>query len=443
MKKKNVTVFSIALIVFFFISFFLSKIFFSDYDKLQAQLHSITAEVEKIKNFTPLEPGEKFFSEQVLSNKKKDRFHLEKYFLPFRPYYKSGLKAQGYLELMGNKIIFTSSKGDFFYFDVDNLSSNQIKLKSIPTNLKDLIKNTRFWEDNSTHSIKDIEILNNELFVSYTEELKKDCYNTSILRSKLDLDELIFEKFFVPNLCAEEIGQNEQVNGREYLDHLSGGRIESYKNKLLYSHGEYQQRSWAQDDSLIFGKILLIDPKTKKVEIFSKGHRNPQGLLYLKDKDVILESEHGPEGGDEVNRIFKGENYGWPVSSYGNLTVRNYDGGRNDPVPKKNHKDHSFIEPLKYFVPSPGVSELILVPKKFNNKDNNILLATMGRKKSKPYVYKAVMDLKFNKDFSKLMEFDEIVIDERIRDMLYIDSKNIVVLVLENSPSIAILKKVD
>ena len=93
MKKKNVTVFSIALIVFFFISFFLSKIFFSDYDKLQAQLHSITAEVEKIKNFTPLEPGEKFFSEQVLSNKKKDRFHLEKYFLPFRPYYKSGLKV--------------------------------------------------------------------------------------------------------------------------------------------------------------------------------------------------------------------------------------------------------------------------------------------------------------------------------------------------------------
>ena len=323
------------------------------------------------------------------------------------------------------------------------MSSNQIKLKSIPSNLKDLIKNTRFWEDNSTHSIKDIEILNNELFVSYTEELKKDCYNTSILRSKLDLDELIFEKFFVPNLCAEEIGQDEQVNGQEYLDHLSGGRIESYKNKLLYSHGEYQQRSWAQDDSLIFGKILLIDPKTKKVEIFSKGHRNPQGLLYLKDKDVILESEHGPEGGDEVNRIFKGENYGWPVSSYGNLTVRNYDGGRNDPVPKKNHKDHSFIEPLKYFVPSPGVSELILVPKKFNNKDNNILLATMGRKKSKPYVYKAVMDLKFNKDFSKLMEFDEIVIDERIRDMLYIDSKNIVVLVLENSPSIAILKKVD
>ena len=257
------------------------------------------------------------------------------------------------------------------------------------------------------------------------------------------MDELIFEKFFVPDLCAEEIGRGEEVSGREYLDHLSGGRIESYKNKLLYSHGDYQQRSWAQDDSLIFGKILLIDPKTKKVEIFSKGHRNPQGLLYMKDKDIILESDYPPVGGDEVNKILKGENYGWPVSSYGNLPSGNYEGGRNDPIPKKNHKDYSFIEPLKYFVPSPGASELVFVPKKFNNKDNNILVATMGRKKSKPYAYKAVIDLKFNEDFSKLIDFDEIVIEERIRDMLYLDSKNIVVLVLENSPSIAILKKID
>ena len=73
----------------------------------------------------------------------------------------------------------------------------------------------------------------------------------------------------------------------------------------------------AQDDNLNFGKIISIDIDTKEYTYFSKGHRNPQGLLYLKDKDVVLSTEHGPKGGDEINKIIKDENYGWPIASYG------------------------------------------------------------------------------------------------------------------------------
>ena len=54
--------------------------------------------------------------------------------------------------------------------------------------------------------------------------------------------------------------------------------------------------------------------KDRKV-IFSKGHRNPQGLIVLEE--VILETEHGPKGGDEINKIIYKGNYGWPISSYG------------------------------------------------------------------------------------------------------------------------------
>ena len=443
MKKKTILILSIVLAPAFFISFLLFKIIFFDFEKLQTQLDIMKADIKVIQKNTKLKIGEMFFSSKITSNKQKNKFLLEKYYLPFKPYYPGGLKAVGFLELVNDKIIFTNSTGNFFYFNTEDLGKKSVKFNSIPNNLKDIIKNTKFWKNDSTHSIKDIQVFDNELFVSYTREVKKHCFNTSILKSKLDLNKLIFEEFFMPDLCAVEIEHASERNGREYLDHLSGGKIESYKNKLLFSHGDYQQRSWAQDDNLIFGKILLIDPKTKKVEHFSKGHRNPQGLLYMEDKDIILESEHGPVGGDEVNRILKDKNYGWPVSSYGNLPSGNFEGGRNDPIPKKTHLDHGFVEPLKYFVPSPGISELIYVPKKFNKKDNNILVGTMGRKKSKPYVYKAVMDMEFNGDFSKLIKFDEIVINERIRDMVYVDSKNIVVLVLENTPSIAILKRVD
>ena len=54
-----------------------------------------------------------------------------------------------------------------------------------------------------------------------------------------------------------------------------------------------------------------------------------------------------------------------------------------------------------------------------------------------------LFDMKFNDDFSKLIEIDEIIINERIRDMIYVKSKNLIVLVLENTPSVAILKKID
>ena len=57
-------------------------------------------------------------------------------------------------------------------------------------------------------------------------------------------------------------------------------------------------------------------------EIWSYGHRNPQGLALDQETGAFWENEHGPRGGDEVNRIRKGANYGWPVVSYG----INYDG---------------------------------------------------------------------------------------------------------------------
>ena len=47
------------------------------------------------------------------------------------------------------------------------------------------------------------------------------------------------------------------------------------------------------------------------------GHRNPQGLLVFDN--IVLSTEHGPRGGDEINKIMFGKNYGWPISSYGKI----------------------------------------------------------------------------------------------------------------------------
>ena len=59
-------------------------------------------------------------------------------------------------------------------------------------------------------------------------------------------------------------------------------------------------------------------------KLISLGHRNPQGILYDKENDILFNAEHGPQGGDEINinkNLFQISNFGWPISSYGNHSI--------------------------------------------------------------------------------------------------------------------------
>ena len=102
------------------------------------------------------------------------------------------------------------------------------------------------------------------------------------------------------------------------------------KGNLYLSIGDRGQRDEAQNLQSHQGKILRLkddgsipedNPFTKRKdaypEIWSYGHRNPQGLHLDPDQDQLWEVEMGPKGGDELNLIRKGANYGWPVITYG------------------------------------------------------------------------------------------------------------------------------
>ena len=101
----------------------------------------------------------------------------------------------------------------------------------------------------------------------------------------------------------------------------SGGRIIFAEQNLLFSTGAFRTRVKPQDEKSFYGKIIKINLRTLDAKILSKGHRNIQGLS--KFKDIIVSTEHGPYGGDEVNvhknLLNNNEilNYGWPISSYG------------------------------------------------------------------------------------------------------------------------------
>ncbi len=139
-----------------------------------------------------------------------------------------------------------------------------------------------------------------------------------------------------------------------------GSRIAFRSDRTLYvTLGERQKFTPAQDLTTTLGKVIRINrdgtipPDNPSIigaepEIFSYGHRNPQGAAIRPGGDELWVSEHGPQGGDEINKIVAGGNYGWPVVSYG----CNY----GDPVSDACRigggvHAPNYIEPVSYWVP--------------------------------------------------------------------------------------------
>ncbi len=140
----------------------------------------------------------------------------------------------------------------------------------------------------------------------------------------------------------------------------SGGRLTRLEQGLLLTIGDHgfdgleDVDSFAQEAGNSYGKIVLID-EAGTVTPFSIGHRNQQGLA-VDTQGRIWSTEHGPEGGDELNLIVEGGNYGWPLASYGTEY-----GTDNWPF-AVNAKTHGeYREPAHAFVPSIGISQLVQI----------------------------------------------------------------------------------
>lgn len=146
-----------------------------------------------------------------------------------------------------------------------------------------------------------------------------------------------------------------------------GSRITFDKSGHLYfSIGDRGVRENGQDTSNHSGSILRLDlegnipndnPFTHDAhirdEIWSYGHRNPQGLYFDHLTEKLWSIEHGPRGGDEINEIKKGANYGWPITSHG----KEYWG----PISVADSEEKEGIEsPKLVYIPSIAPSSLIL-----------------------------------------------------------------------------------
>lgn len=270
--------------------------------------------------------------------------------------------------------------------------------------------------------VLDSHLFGNKLFISFESREKDKCKKFMIFAADINKEILEFVKFFEDKSCKTI---------------LNSGRMQDYvidgKKGLLFaaSAAIYDKpNNEPQDENSNFGKILFKDFKTNEVSIVSKGHRLILGLLINNDNSIIA-TENGPRGGDEINKIIFGGNYGWPIASYG----RRYDSDYEDnPLNyKQDHESNGYIEPIFSFIPSIGISEIIKIPNEFVvNWSDNYLIASLNKR--------ALFRVKLNKDKDKLLFYEEIFIGSRIRDLKYSKRTKSILLALEDRAVLGILK---
>lgn len=146
--------------------------------------------------------------------------------------------------------------------------------------------------------------------------------------------------------------------GMLYLSIGEGGTLSYGGASSANQNAQDTKNDWGKvhrmtDDGKIPSDNPVLPGNTAATTVYSYGHRNPQGMIFDPVNNRIWENEHGPMGGDEINLIQKGNNYGWPLVCYG----KNYDGV----AVSANPTAPGITNPTKYWDPSIAPSGLAVI----------------------------------------------------------------------------------
>ncbi|MFC5078203.1 Soluble aldose sugar dehydrogenase YliI precursor [Vibrio thalassae] len=209
---------------------------------------------------------------------------------------------------------------------------------------------------------------NDVIYFTYAKPIDKGGAPT-LAKARLNGSELVgWQDLFSSNVVV--------TSGRHF-----GSRLAFDDEGDLYmTIGDAGERDNAQQTQNHAGSIIRLDPDGSvpkdnpfvdnsdvAPEIYSYGHRNPQGIVYDKKRKQLWAIEHGPRGGDELNLIHAGANYGWPITSHG----KEYWG----PISAGEAQEKEGIEPpKKVYIPSIAPGSLFLYQGEKFPRLNGILL---------------------------------------------------------------------
>ena len=213
---------------------------------------------------------------------------------------------------------------------------------------------------------------NSYIYLSYSDDDLNNKSHTSLIRAKLVNNRLV---------DSQIIFRPEEKFFTKKSLHFGSRIIFDDDGFIYFCIGDRGDRDLAQNLDMPNGKMYRIrDDGTIPIDnpfyytkgaiksIWSYGHRNPQGLAIHPLTRQLWEAEHGPRGGDEVNIILKGHNYGWPVITYG----KNYSGTI---ISKLTHHE-GMDQPVFHWTPSIAVCGIAFYDGDQFPEWNNNLLAT-------------------------------------------------------------------
>lgn len=180
--------------------------------------------------------------------------------------------------------------------------------------------------------------------------------------------------------CVPLKGPNRKRGKNPFKGEEVGGEMLLLDaNRLLLTLGDQgfsgieSSQAFSQDTTTDYGKTLLIDLTTRERTIFTMGHRNPQGIARGSDGKLWL-TEHGPQGGDELNLLQEHANFGWPNVTYGTEY-----GATAWPLSAAQNRHADYRQPTTAWVPSVGVSDLaVLGDKLFPIWADNLLVGSLS-----------------------------------------------------------------
>lgn len=266
---------------------------------------------------------------------------------------------------------------------------------------------------------------NHWLYLSFVKPLDGDKSTTAVMRYRLQEGALtdgveIFSAVIDSDVTGH-FGSRLLFDQAGYLFVTLGDRRNRPMVQSLNAHNGKLIR--VKDDGGIPEDNPFVHANDIAKRIYSLGHRNIQGLA-LRDNGQIWNSEHGPRGGDEINLIVAGNNYGWPVITYG----KEYVGGS---IGEGTEKD-GLVQPKHYYVPSIATSDMLFYRgAEFADWQGQLLLTSLA-------------GMHLNR---LVLEGDEIVAEhrhlenlkERLRDIA-LDSQGRILLVTDSGKLLRISK---
>jgi cytochrome c2 len=325
----------------------------------------------------------------------------------------------GSIENVKGNLVAMSRTGVFYKYKDGNFY--KLNWDGIPNNLEKYI-----LYSNSTLSLGTMRVHSfaydensNKIFVAHTKYVSPKI--TTFAVSSLEINPKTFEKI---NVWKIEYESDSIYDGSPSIS--GGGKVKLRNGQLYFSVGYSSSSSLhngykvpaAQNPNSSFGKIFRMNIKSGEIQLISMGHRNVQGLAFTSLGELIS-AEHGLQGGDEINLVEKGANFGWPYISFGtDYGKYSYTPGADSKTKWLKPDGFKSVDPVYAFVPSVGLSPIHLI-ESFHSAWNGNFLA--GSLKSQS-LFRMVISS------GKVILSEPIWIGHRIRDISFSPNNEIVLL---------------